>query len=261
MQYIVSLMNILSSINKGYISDPVPGNLTTTNLALYYDVNESACYDSAFPTVINDLTVNNRNGTAVGVTVSGGVVVVNVTPSVTQYIETNYNPSELATHTTANPVLYTYEMWFYDDSFGIVGGGGTNTILIGNLYSSATFYTMMHIGTTGNVLVAERSGDISTVVQTSSPPMTPGVWHHIVKTADATSQAIYIDGVLQPDPEPIAGRSVGSLVTGSQSLRIGGGWTPRGQTCKIGPMRIYMNKALSVEEIVGNYNFERARFK
>jgi hypothetical protein len=245
-------------ISNSNIPVLIPGILTTENLALYYDVANPAGYNSATARPIKDLSGNGRDGTAVGVTVSDGVVSVNVTPTVTQFINTNYNPVEFATHTTANPVLYTFEMWFYDDSFGTVGGG-TNTTLIGNLFNSSnTFFTIMHISTTGNVLVAERSG--TTSVQTSSLPLTPGVWHHLVKTASATTQAIYIDGVLQPDPEPIAGRSTGSLVTGTNSLRIGGGWVQRGQTCRIGPVRIYMNKALNFYEINSNYNFERARF-
>lgn len=245
----------VSAVEAAYLY--AQDTLVTDGLALYYDVANPACYNSSTPTVVNDLSGNNRTGAMVGVTVADGVVVVNVVPEVTQYINTNYNPVEFTTHTTTNPTSYTFELWFFDDSFGTTGGG-SNTTLIGNLISSSSVdFTIMHISNTGEVLVAEQSEGTGTAVQVTSSAMTTNAWHHIVKTTNATTQAIYIDGVLEGE----VGRATGSLVDeANRYLRIGGGWEPRGQTCKVGPMRIYMNKALTLNEIVNNYNYERTRF-
>lgn len=248
-------MNILGTITSFKQSTVTPTTIVSSNLALYYDATNTECYDASISTtILNDLSGNGRTGTLTnGATVNqNGIVVVGTSPTVTQFVESNYAPSEFNTSGTQ----YTYELWFRDDAFGTVGGG-TNTILISNVRNpTVDNYAIMHIGTTGSVLISEK-GSGGTPSSYTSPVLSLGVWHHLVKTADNDLQKMYINGVLQGS----VARVVGSLNSSpANSIRLGGGWVPRGQTCELGAMRVYIGKALTEAEVQHHYNLELPLF-
>ena len=85
-----------------------------------------------------------------------------------------------------------------------------------------------------------------------------GVWHHIVGSWDGSTKRIYVDGV------DIGSKSKsGALTTTSQGAAIGAfGGTSSGYYFggDIAIVRIY-NKGLSQDEVLQNFNAQKARFK
>lgn len=221
-------------------------DIVTENLALYYDPLNSQCYPGSGTTLF-DLSGNNRHGTLEGgVFVSTDkVVVLNNSP---QYISTTYFPN------LDDNRLYTFELWFWDDTPGttVVGGG---TALIGNYGpNSTTPNSRLQIESDGQVTISERNTS-STEVSTSSGAtvVCTGQWTHIVRSCTASQQILYINGVQNAQTS-----RPGGGITSAMSIVIGGHHLSRYQSCRLGPVRIYYDKALTEAEILRNYAAERS---
>jgi hypothetical protein len=164
-----------------------------------------------------------------------------------QYISTLYNPN------LDNNTLYTWELWFWDDAPGLTSS--TNTALISNYGPDGTTpFARLHVRDTGTLAISERNtGNVIEGID-SSASYTDGRWHHIVKVADASLQRLYVDGVqIGTASRP------GGIITSGQNIVIGGNHLGRYQTCRLGPVRCYRNKALTQAEVLQNYNAEKDR--
>lgn len=255
-------MPIFSVATAGSVGTVVPVTvqptiITGTELAVYFDVNNPLCYNASSPTTtLNDLSGYNQTGTLnfwTGSTrpvVTDGVVVISSTDTNIQYISTGYAPTIIAPSTH-----YTFEIWFWDDSFGIIPSNAT-TALVGNYSGTPNSFAIMHMSSTGAILYGEKILSAGAMQASTSGLVTinTSTWYHFVKTADNTNQNIYVNGTRVAQ----FGRPSGDV--SSSTIRFGGGFGARGQTCKLGPMRVYMGKALTAEEVLNNFNAERARF-
>lgn len=253
----------IASAGCSTVVPPTKLSIVTDGLQVYYDASNVQCYNSALSTTtLYDLSGKDAdaearkgtllafNGTAPPI-VTDGVVVLSATAD-SQFVETNYSSVMTAPSTT-----YTYEIWFWDDAYGVTNGG--NTALVGNIVgTSQAQFAIMHISTTGGVLIAEKlSTESPAANQATSDPIPLNRWNHLVKTADTTNQKLYINGVEALN----INRPFGAIsLDPNNKFRFGGGFGTRAQTCKLGPMRIYMGKALSADEVVNNFNAEKARF-
>lgn len=221
-------------------------NIVTANLALYYDPSDADTYAGS-GTTLTDLSGNGRHGTLQGgASVINKQIVLNGSP---QYVSTTYQPN------LDNNRAYTWELWFRDDSPGTVGNLG-NTALISNYGPNATTpYALLHVADNGTLYTTEQNTvSAYNAAVASTPNICNGVWNHIVKTADATTQRIYVNGA-----EVGSSGRPGGVITSAMSIVIGGNHLNRYQTCKIGPVRMYYDKALSAQEVLQNYSMEYNR--
>jgi len=206
----------------------------TENLALYFDPSIAKSYNGG--TTLFDLSGNGRDCTLEGgAVVTDDVVVLNGDP---QYISTTYMPN------LDNFMEYTFELWFWDNSPGLTTGGATD--LISN-YGANETCSAINIASNGHVLMQEGNS-ASQYGNFYGPSIVTGEWVHVVSSATATQRILYINGVQVGS----VGR-LGGVVTSSR-LVIGGGSLGRFQTCKLGPVRIYYDKALTSAEVTQNYN-------
>jgi hypothetical protein len=164
------------------------------------------------------------------------------------YISTTYNPN------LNNNTLYTFELWFWDNS---AGGFFDSTALISNYGPSGTTpYVMLHIREPGTVLSSERNSSGTRFDSISTINVCNGQWHHIVKVATSTQQILYIDGVQNSSTS-----RPGGVITSGQNFVIGGNHFGRVQTCRIGLIRIYRGYALSANEVSLHYQHDKKRFE
>lgn len=220
-------------------------NVVTQGLSLYYDVNNS---DGFSVSQIYDLSENSRSGTLSGSTssiTSGYVSLVGGT----DWITTSFSPN------LDNNRIYTFELWFWDDATGV--NGGQNTALISNYSgsSSVTANATLNINNNGTISIGETNTSASSLTATSAQSVCDGIWHHIVKVATSTQQLLYIDGILVASTT-----RPGGIITSGRNIVIGGGQLDVAQSCRIGPVRIYLDKALSLDEILYNKSLEYGRF-
>lgn len=219
--------------------------IVTDGLALYFDPANTSSY-SGTGTTITDLSGNGRNCALEGsATVnSDKQIVLN---GASQYVSTTFQPN------LNNLRLYTYELWFWDNSPGVTPSDAT--ALISNYgATNTTPNAVLHINNTGTVVFTERnSSSVSTAVTTPSS-VCNSTWTHIVGVATATNLELYINGVsVGTTTRP------GGVITSAMNIVIGGHHLLRYQTCRLGPVRIYLDKALSATEVVQNYEAERYR--
>lgn len=228
-----------SEVYHNYISE-LSKTIVTSNLALYIDPANTACYNGT-GTVMTDLSGNSRNVTlSNSASVVDGYVLLN---GGTQFLGTSYSP------TLDNNTLYTFEMWFWDNA------SGNGTMLIGNYQTTTIPFASMHITNTGTIYYGERNSSSTIFETTTTRLITDRSWHHLVKVANSTHQIVYIDGVaISSNTRP------GGVITSGQNIVIGGNHLGNYQTCRIGPVRIYVGSALSSNDVLRNFNAEKYRF-
>lgn len=222
--------------------------ITNTGLALSYDPANINSYSGSGTSLI-DLSGNNRTGT-----LSGGASV-----NSNKHIVLNGSPQFISTTFQANLDnlrLYTFELWFWDDASGL--GGLDNTALISN-YTGNTNTTpnaILHILENGGLRFSERNTSATIGAVVTSTSVCTSTWTHIVGVATSTELILYVNGInVGTATRP------GGVITPSpnRDISIGGNHFDRYQTCRIGPVRIYLDKALSATEVVENYEAERYR--
>ena len=195
----------------------------TTNIALYFDPSIAASYIGG--TTLFDLSGNGRDCTLEGgATVIDGVIVLNGDP---QYISTTYMPN------LDNFLEYTFELWFHDNSPGIIANG--DTVLISNYGATSGEVASIKLDMNNNGMVRQWERNSQNQLYSGiGPSIVTGEWVHIVMSGTATDLILYVNGV-----QVLSGNRPGGVVTSSHPLVIGGGTLGRYQTCKLGPVRIY----------------------
>jgi hypothetical protein len=265
---------------------------------MYFDAADPNCYDPAFPTTLNDLSGNGRNGTldrtlattdATYPTVVDGLVHIQSQHLADNSFNAHFVSTSYAPIINVPNTEYTFEIWFKDiDGFKILfntaGTTGTaSTAHVSNFPPGAPQGALLHIVgpswtnqvegaiNTGGLLMGERTSNASNNFPYLTQRSVAGVflinrWHHVVMTATNAAQIhLYIDGV-QYDfgevgfPRADANLNLQASTATPNTIRFGGGFGPRGQTCLLGPMRVYMDKALTPEEVWNNFNLEKTRF-
>jgi hypothetical protein len=221
--------------------------IVTDGLALYFDPANTSSY-SGTGTTLTDLSENGRNGTLEGsATVnSDKQIVLN---GASQYVSTTYYPN------LDNFRLYTFELWFWDNATGLTSGD--NTALISNHGPLTPFgfgFAKLHISSNGQVIFQEINSSSVTATANNASNVCNSTWTHIVGVATATSLLLYINGT----NVSTATRPGGALTSG-MPIYIGGYHLNSFQTCRLGPVRIYLDKALSATEVAQNYEAERYR--
>jgi len=209
------------------------GSHVTENLALYFDPSIAESYTGG--TTLFDLSGNGRDCTLEGgAAVTDGDVALNGS---SQYIFTTYMPN------LDNFREYTFELWLnYTSSSSSVSSLISNYGVSRNGHYSQTF-----IDSEG-IWVRERnsSGVLKT---TSGQSFVVGEWVHIISSATATHLLLYVNGIQVGS----VGRP-GGVVTSNDTISIGGNFLDMYQMCRIGPVRIYYDKALTSAEVMQNYN-------
>lgn len=196
-----------------------------------------------------DLIGNGNHGELVnGVRESADNLGALVFDGTDDYVSTNFNPVLNSNR------LYTYEIWFKDDS---VGGFLSNTALISNYGGSGTTpYSTLHIRDNGTLFIGERNTAPTERQLSTSFSVVDNTWKHIVATATSNELFLYVNGIS-------IGTSVqrpGGTITSGQNFVIGGNHLGRYQSCNIAIVRIYLDRALTPAEIQQNFNMLRGRF-
>ena len=217
-----------------------PG-IVTEKLALYIDTSVATSYTGSGTTLF-DLSGNERDCTLEGgASVTGSVVVLDGQP---QYISTTYLPNLDG--------AYTYKLWLYDDAPGIIAS--TSTALISNY--GATFtkpHSYLHISSNGTLQASERNSTGVYGEILKGPSIATGEWVHIVSSATATQRILYVNGA-----QVGSANRPGGSVTSTQAIVIGGNHMGRYQTRRLGPVRIYYDKAPMSAEVTQNFNAENS---
>jgi len=215
-----------------------PG-IVTKKLALYVDPSVAASYPG-LGTTLFDLSGNQQN-----CTLQGGASVTNSVVALDgdrQYISTTYLPTLDG--------AYTFELWFWDDVSGISHNAGT--ALISNYGGSKTVpLASVEISSTGFLSASERN-TAGLHVAVAGPFIVTGQWVHVVASATTTLLTLYVNGVEFDSVE-----RPGGSVTSTHALVIGGNHLGRYQTCRLGPVRVYHDKALTSAEGAQNYSAEK----
>lgn len=219
-------------------------SIVTTGLVFFYDPAVTSSYPGT-GTTLTDLSGNNRNGI-----LQGGASVNSdkqiVLAGASQYISTTYAPN------LDNNRLYTLELWFWDNT---AGGFTTRTALISNFgVNTTTPHAGIHINATGTVAAGERNSSSVIGEATYATSVCNGVWTHIVSVATATQLILYVNGV-----NVATATRPGGVITSTMNIVIGGNYSGRFQTCRMGPVRMYLNNALSAANVLQNYEAERYR--
>ncbi len=217
--------------------------IVTDGLAMHYDVSHPLGVSG---TTLTDLSGNGHHGA-----LEGGASIVNnriVLNGAPQYVSTTLMP------TIAAKRQYTYELWFKDSTPGIVDANNnplsnSNTALMSNLRDGSNRHAFIHIFSDGRVWIRERDEGAGDAAYTTTFSVCDGTWKHIVKSVDTLSQTLHVNGV----QIATVGRW-GDIVSAGQAIVIGGNHYGRYQTCELGPVRIYLDKALTSAEVLQNYN-------
>jgi hypothetical protein len=152
-----------------------------------------------------------------------------------------------------NNTLYTFELWFWDDA---PGGFLSNTALISNYGPDGTTpLATLHIIEDGKVAFNQRTPENQGTGITTPLSVCNSTWNHIVGVATETDLILYVNGI---NVVSSATRMNGTI-TSNMSIVIGGNHLGRYQTCRLGPIRIYVGVALSESQVLQNYNSEKNR--
>jgi hypothetical protein len=182
----------------------------------------------------------------------------------------------LTNHTSINPTNGgVWEMDGTDDHINCDGGGVRNPNSVVTICQWVNFDTLgnydgifgKRIGT-GTIMpfiltlynnskirfrIAQSDSIAKNILSNSA--LSTGVWYHVVGVADGTNVKIYLDGVLQTDTTTYDGTLKQDA---TEDLTIGWNYTTE-LDGKAGPSQMY-NRALSVAEILQNYNATKGRF-
>jgi hypothetical protein len=218
--------------------------IVSDGLAFYYDPANTSSY-SGTGTTLTDLSGNSRNAALEGsATVNTDEQIV--LNGASQYVSTTFQAN------VDNNRLYTTEVWFWDDA---AGGFNTNCALITNYGpNTITPFFGLLISSAGIPLLQERNTSSTLATAQASSSICNSTWTHVVGVATSTNLILYVNGV----SVATVARPGGSI-TSTQSIVIGGNHLVRFQTARLGPIRFYLDKALSAAEVVQNYEAERYR--
>lgn len=223
--------------------------IVTDGLVLYLDAANGRSYPGS-GTTWSDLSGNGNHGTLVnGVGYNSGALGSLSFDGVNDYVSTTFLPN------LNNNRLYTYEVWFKDSATGVLNGSNTNLITNYGFTGTAPF-SAVHVNAAGNILFNERntSGTITNLTSISS--VVDDTWKHIVGVAHSSKLSIFINGELDNEYSS----RPGGTITSNQNYLIGSGHLSRYQSCNISIVKMYLDKALSQEEIQQNFNATRGRF-
>lgn len=219
----------------------------TDNLFFHIDTANSSCYNGT--TTLTDLSGQNNNATLAGTTlpqvINGNVVLVNTQSN---YIATTFKPN------LDNNRQHTFELWFYASA---PTPAMDNTALISNFGSNWILpFCGLHIRDNGVIHSIERNNANVRVDYVGNKNIADGKWHHVLKVSTASSNITYLDGAqIDTRSRP------GGVITSGQNIVIGGNTLNRYQNCRIGPVRIYLDRALSNNDVLKNYYSELPRYK
>lgn len=250
LYYLYFFASALSSADR-MLCEELGQIIQTSALQLWYDPQDIRCFPGS-GTTMTDLSGNNNNGTLnSGATISNGVVNLNGTS--TSMITTTWNPSIDRT------MDYTLEIWVYNDaSAGGTGSGPYALITNTDVNNGLTRGTTIMMTGAGNVTGFERDAFAYSQLP-DGPSITNSKWRHIVKScvsnAKQWKQYLYVDGVLQQTAD-----RAGISATHVFSFKFGGGMDGSFDNMKLGPMRVYIGKALTNTEVAHNFNVERRKF-
>ena len=223
-------------------------NIVTDGLSLFFDPSNPTSYSGSGTTLLDISGKSNNGNLEGGASVNtSNQLFLNGSP---QYVSTTFQPN------LDNSRLYTLELWFKDDAPGCTTPD--NTALISNYSGNTTTaaHVQLHIFDTGIVRLLERNMSTTTGSASTSASVCTGKWTHIVGVATSTQLLLYVNG-----SNVATGTRPGGTITPSpnRNITIGGNHFDRYQTCQIGPIRIYLDKALSATEVATNYEAERYR--
>lgn len=211
--------------------------IVTDGLVLALDASDRNSFVSG-STTWNDLSGNNYNGSLVnGPTYSsanGGSIVFNGT---TNYIDTGKTAAQLGVYDAD----YTFDAWVYPTDF-------TNDRTMFGTDQSATRQGLHLVFRNGTIYQGHYAQDAAIGTGTLN------AWNNICYTYRVSSRAasMYKNGVLQ------GFGTIGSFI-GTTNILIGrslngGPFIGNGSIYKI------YNRALSVSEVLQNYNAQKSRF-
>lgn len=150
---------------------------------------------------------------------------------------------------------FTWEAWFWDDATGLIGANAPHTAIVSNYtqdpVGSSSPFVMMHVTSAGLVCYGERS-TLGTQSNLSVNNIVDSRWHHVVLVGSATQLQLYVDG----NADSAILRPGGITSPAANPIIIGGFHKQVYQTCRIGRVRSYKNRALSAAEVRQNYNAE-----
>ena len=220
--------------------------IVTNSLALWFDPANSNSYPGTGSNV-TDLSGSNNNG------IMRNGIVVDANQFAVQgsnlHISTSYLPN-------IDAVPYTYECWFWDDS---PAGYYTGSILIGNASNQASMYSVLNLDEFGRPQMIEVNTTGIFRSHISSNVICNGKWTHLVMSASSTNLTMYINAVA----EPVQPFRPGGVITSLTPIYIGsdgkGFAHTSNLTYRLGPVRMYYNKALTAAEVLRNYNADRLR--
>ena len=220
--------------------------IVNTGLVLHLDAANPRSYPGS-GTVWTDLSGNGNNGTLVnGVGYNSANNGSMIFDGANDYVSTNFNPN-------LDNRLYTYEAWFKDNS---PGGFTDNTTIISSYgFTATTPHSQFHIFNDGTIRILERNSAGTLSFVKGSTNICDGSWKQLVATASSTELRLYINGVL-------IGSAVrpGGVITSGQNFILGSGHLDRYQSCSFSNFKIYMDKALSQQEVRQNFEATRSRY-
>lgn len=226
------------------------GNIVTDSLDLVYDAGHLTSYESGSSTtypMIGSITGSLVNGASFSNN-GGGSFIFDGSDDIIDLDYTNvmYNTSTM-----------TLECWIKssDDGAGseqwctFMGTRYGNSIQIGRYANSNKCGVLIATSTNGNLNLA-----------TGTTPIFDEKWHHCVVTFDNGVCKFYVDTNLEVTDSSRSGQTL--TTSNSKKFGIGGssgGSDNRNFYGNITSCKIY-SKALSSEEILQNYNAQKARF-
>lgn len=226
-----------------FLSSQVTPSVITNGLILYYDIANSLSYPGT-GTTINDLTINNYDGTlnnGVGYSSNnGGYLTFDGTDD---YVDIGTLTGKYSTGCTVESWIYNTETGNTGGNFDMIcEGNSTNDFVLGtrkkelgdnNRYGTAGIYNV----------AGEASG--TTVVNNSN-------WYLVQGTWDGTNIKININGNFETS------KSMSVNLT-PRFLKMGGGYSNEYFKGNIAVLRIY-NRALDTTELTQNFNAQKSRY-
>ena len=226
--------------------------IVTDGLLMYLDAANTKSYVSG-STTWNTISRGSINGDLLnGPTFSsangGSIVFDAVDDAVRIGVGNNWFPISTS--------AVTFDVWV--KSPGLVSGSLYNGII------SLTYGLTLSIITSGNVFfrVYDSSSLVINNLTSTGVNCYDGKWHHIVGTNNGVTSTIYIDGVFNiSTSSPFYGDVNPSWYSNTSICRIGEevNNTNRFFNGNISIVKVY-NRALSVTEVLQNYNATKSRY-
>ena len=150
---------------------------------------------------------------------------------------------------------FTWEAWFWDDATGLVGANAPHTAIVSNYRNdplgTVSPFVMLHVTSAGLVCYGERGSGTQSNLSVAN--VADSRWHHVVLVGSSNQLQLYVDG----NADSAIARPGGTTSPPTNHVIIGGFHKQVYQTCRIGRVRSYKNRALSLAEVRQNYNAER----